>query len=235
MLTMQAVDDDVAFYGHGLSGSAAVQELQQALRELAQAAGWPAVDPGTITGVADSRLVRAVGSVLPNLAGLDGRVKQALTAALFAADRFGKLDEAAPYIAQYATYLTGAVRLLISKYGKGTAPPLQPAGRKLFVSPAAIEAQAAAVAARTGAITARSAAGAWRVALPATQLGRALGAAYKEVAPQASQPAGAEVVSEYTFNLKTGSLAWYKDWRYLVPIGVGTAAVAGLGVWWWRR
>lgn len=238
MLTAQVLESE--FAGYGFSGSAAVQTLQQQLAALAQAANWPAVNPGQITGTVTTQTIIALANVIPQLAGLDSTAKQALSLALQGAVAMGAvspemLAQAQKAVEQYATYLTGAVGMLIVKYGKASAPPPvtqpNPAGIKIVSS-----AVPAAVAAMAGRITTRTAAGVWRVAVPkAAGLGGPLGASYTEVAPSTSQPAGATVVSAYTFNLKTGSLPWYKDWRFLVPIGVGVAGATVLGVWWWRH
>lgn len=237
MLTAQLVDD---FDGYGFGGSAAVQGLQQQLTALAQAANWPAVNPGQVTGTVNTQTIVALAAVIPQLAGLDAKVRDILVFAINGAIAMGAVSaeimaQAQKVVEQYATYLSGAVGLLIAKYGKGSAPPVtqpNPAGIKIVKT-----ALPAAMASMSAVITTMTTAGTWRIAVPrsAGLGGRGFGAAYQEVAPSTSKPPGATVVTPYTFNLKTGSLPFYKDWRIMVPAGVGLAAVLGLVVWWWRR
>jgi hypothetical protein len=236
MLTAQIVGQEMPLYGPLGGSSAAVQQLQQALLELSQAAGWPAVNPGAVTGVANEALVRALIAVVPNLASLDSGVKAAIEVALTAAQYTGRLADVVPYVEQYATYIAMAVRALIMKYKTPVPPPPTPTtGLKPVVMQLSPKALQTAATSKAGAITARAPTGAWRVAVPAAAGLGGLGAGYVEVASQSSPPTGAQVVSVYSFDQKTGQLPFYKDWRYMVPIGVGAAGLGIFGFWWWRR
>lgn len=61
---------------------------------------------------------------------------------------------------------------------------------------------------------------------------------HQESTPSATDPAtrGSTAVDAKTFCQKTGScIPWYKDWRYLVPIGLGVSAAAVGGALYYRK
>lgn len=223
----------------GLQGSAEIEEMQRAMIALSQAAGWPAANPGPVTGVVDKRTVVALGLTIAQLSNLSTLEKLTLSGAIMAAsENSSALGYAQQVVGQYAKYLTIGIKALTVKYTKtsgdlptggrtaGGAPTGKGIKTAISISPGAVAAAAAAAAAGkypVGTLTAFSPKlAAWRVAVPVgSTLGAAvsLGAAYNELAPVKDKPAGAEVVTESDIDAKTGALPFYKNWRYLVPIG----------------
>ena len=238
-------DSEFVYQTGGLAGSAAVQQLQQALARLAQAANWPAVNPGTIDGVIGAKTIGALTAVIGNLAELSSTVKTALQFALAAAmTNTTAMATARQVTEQYASYLTTAINVLAIKYTSQKPPPpapgMPPGGvqTRVGVYTGAISPASGVASYPPGTITAFSAArGAWRIAVPkgAGLGGAQLGQGFTEVGSQKAQPAGATVIPENMFDKETAGKPWYKNWKYLVPIGVGVVGVGTGAVWLARR
>lgn len=252
MLMATDFSTGVQLVGHGLgdfAGAASVQKLQQALVGLSMAAGWPAVNPGPVTGDVSPQTVMAVSAVVANLGGkISSKIKTALQLGLaLAATSTTAMGAAKTLIAQYATYLQPAVLGLTAAYTKSTAPPTPPAPP--YVAPtnfftASKRAVFSPVAAGTqplpaGAIQTRTKTGAYRVAVPAAQatgLGGpsfSLGAEFFELPSRPSQSPGATLVTEGEFDKKTGEKPFYKKPLYWAILG--GVVVAGGGAWWFMR
>src|SRR5690349_14957752 len=97
----------------GFGGSAAVEEMQTALHNYAQATGNTAADPGKVDGIVGSKTVSAVAAVLPQVAStMSGGVGAILLIGLTAATvSTTAMTEAKAKVAQYASQITAAVKL----------------------------------------------------------------------------------------------------------------------------
>lgn len=212
------------------------------------AAGWPAADPGVISGTVTPQTVTAVASVVANLSGklISSSVKTAIQMATAAASfSTTAMSVAQSAIAQYAAYLIPAVFALTAKYTRATAPPavppprVQPQQLTTFArlwSPSPGTTSTKALPA--GSIQARTPAGLYRVAVPsATAAGlggpsASLGAApFFEVASRSTAAPGAILVSEKDFDKKTGDVPFWKKPTYWAIVG-GVVVVVGGGAYW---
>jgi hypothetical protein len=251
MLIAAEVSPDVELVGHGLGGTAAVEQLQQSLKALSQAAGWPAVNPGSATGSVNNQTVSAVTAVIGHLGGkINSTVQKALQMALvIASTNTTAMAAAKDAIATNASYISNAVRGLAAAYTvskkppAAPKPPLQPSAPFMPLMTAQYAKPAAPVpaAAKSLAIQARSAkTGLWRVAVPeslAAGLGgpaMSLGAAYHELPARATMEPGVRVVSESELEKKTGAAPIYKKPWFWAALG-GGALVLGGGIWFLRR
>lgn len=248
----------VQLVGGALSGTAEVQELQEALRSLSQAAGWPAVNPGEVTGIVNRQTVTAVAAVLPKLAGKISKwVATTLQAALaFAQMNSDAMAEATSAIEQYAQWITEGVRALTLAYSQGpsvptTTPEPTPEAVPTFlnriskyrVAGSGLVAKSPEPAplkktVPSSAITAFSSkAGLWRVAVPESQaagLGSSdLGQSFVELPSRADRPSGATVVSEKEFDDKIKK-PFYKRPLFWVAAG-GVVLLSGAGAWYFTR
>lgn len=97
-----------------LMGTAAIEQLQQALKSLAQVRSRPAIDPGPITGVVDDALMVSLNAALGILAEeLPSYVYLPLQAAMIAG---ATTAYAKGLVTQYAPQLTIAVNTATTKY-----------------------------------------------------------------------------------------------------------------------
>lgn len=191
-------------------GNAAVEQLQQALTALSQAAGWPAVNPGNVSGTVDAQTVAAIAAVIGNLSGkISKPIQIAIQAGVIVASvSTAAMSKATQVVGQYAGYLTGAVRLLTAVYTKGKKPPTAPP--KGFPAPPTPSVTPTVGPVPAGSITTYSPAiRAWRVAVPpgtAAGLGGPsvnLGGMFELPARQ-TRPATARLVSESVFDKEVG-------------------------------
>lgn len=226
----------------GFYGGADVQQLKQALRDLSQAAGWPAVNPGIVDVNVDIPLVNAIGAVVGSLADLPQSIRALIQAGiLIAYTNETAMQTIQTQIVTYAGALTTAVRALIIARYTGSPPPqaplLPPSQPRLRI---ARDASGQPLAARgvispitrpsstspvypAGTIAAQAAPSLYRIAVP-TGLG-SLGASYQEIATSTSPPAGARIVTLAVFEKETGQRPWYKRWQtYAIGGGVAVAA-----------
>lgn len=98
----------------GLAGSANVQQLQQALVNLAIATNRPAINPGPVTGEMNDQTVVAVSSAMGLLTEeLPGSVYLALQAGLLIGSA---TSQAKKYVEQYAPQLTIAANTAAIKF-----------------------------------------------------------------------------------------------------------------------
>lgn len=245
---------DCPFQGAGLgdfAGSAAVQNLQQSLTGLFKAAGWPAVNPGPVTGDVTPQTVLAVGNVVSHLGGkLSSDVKTALQLGLVGASLSTTVMGAAKtLVAQYAAQIHPAVLALTAVYTKGSVPPTPPpapigldrlksmtAQQFLPLIPFKPEAQTPTLP--SGSIQTRSKTGLFRVAVPAAQAAGLDGpslaaAAFFELPARSAAADDAQFVSETEFDRQTGSTPFYK--RPLYWAVLGGVVVAGGGAWYLLR
>lgn len=104
-------------------GSAQVEGLQSALKSLAQAANWPAADPGPIDGVVGVKTLTAVNAVINNVQEIPSTVRTALTVVLaLAMTDAESRAKAFELVATYASELTTAITVAIARYS-GANPP----------------------------------------------------------------------------------------------------------------
>lgn len=113
-----------------LAGSAAVENLQKALASLAQAANWPAANPGPADGVVGNKTVAAVGAVIANIPEIPSSLKALLVAGIAIAQTNAKaMAEAKTLIESHAPQITAAVLAAIARYsGSGQPSTTAPAG-----------------------------------------------------------------------------------------------------------
>jgi len=96
-----------------LAGSATVEQLQRALKGLAEVWNRPAIDPGTVTGVVDDATMAALTAALGILTEeLPSTVYLALQGALIAGST---TSYAKNLVTQYAPQLTIAINTAITK------------------------------------------------------------------------------------------------------------------------
>lgn len=243
---VQLVGDGFGDFG----GSAQVEQLQRSLQGLAMAAGWPAVNPGTITGSVTPQTVMAVSQVIANLGGkVSSKVKTALQIGLaVASTNASAMAAAKKLVEQYAGYVNPGVVALTAKYTLASKPapppPPPPAPAKLpafFMTAQRATFTPATVkgALPAGAIQTRSKSGLFRVAVPAgTAAGlggpsMSLGADFQELPPRTSAATGARFVSEGEFDKETGQQPFYKKPLYWAI--VGGVVVTGGGAWYLLR
>jgi len=73
----------------------------------------------------------------------------------------------------------------------------------------------------------------YRIAIPMTGvaglLGDGLSGLFTQVATSATLPSGVTLVSLDKLKEQLGEKPWYKNWKVLVPVGVGVLAAAGVG------
>lgn len=113
---------------YGFAGSAAVENLQRALTALAQAAGWPAANPGPVDGIVGPRTLSALIAVVTNINEIPSQVKYLLAPALAIALTNDRAQaEAKRLVEQYAAELTAAVTAAIARYAGSSQPANQPA------------------------------------------------------------------------------------------------------------
>lgn len=102
-----------------LAGSASVEQLQQALTNLAIATGRPAINPGKVTGVVDDQTMVAINA---GMGLLTEELPNWLFLALQAAMIVGATSSTAKkYVEQYAAQLTIAANTAAVKF-KTTTP-----------------------------------------------------------------------------------------------------------------
>jgi lysozyme family protein len=112
---------------YGFHGSAAVENLQRALTALAQAAGWPAANPGGVDGIVGPRTISAIIAVVANIPEIPSSVKYLLAPALAIALTNDRAQaEAKTLIEQYAAELTAATTAAIARYAGSSQPSSQP-------------------------------------------------------------------------------------------------------------
>jgi hypothetical protein len=245
MQVLADISPGVQLVGDGFgdfAGTAQVEQLQRSLQGLAMAAGWPAVNPGAVTGDVTPQTVMAVSQVVSHLGGkVSSKVKTALQIGLaVASTNTSAMAAAKNLVQQYAGFITPGVVALTAKYTGSALPPapppppsITPMGffppmQKATIQPAVRKSYPA------GSIQARTASGSFRVAVPASQaagLGGpalALGAAaFFEVSPRPTAATGVRLVSEKEFDNKTGATPFFKRPLVLASIGLG---VVGAGV-----
>ncbi len=107
--------------GHLMGGDPNVQALQQALTNLAQASGRPAINPGPISGVMNDSTVAAVAAGLQIMTEeLPSWLYLVLQAALVAGSATSK---AKTIVTQYAGQLTIAANAAAAKIHPATSGP----------------------------------------------------------------------------------------------------------------
>jgi hypothetical protein len=237
-----------------LQGTAQIEELQRALKNLAQAAQWPAVDPGAITGEIDFNLMTSVSTAATGELSVSGGLKAALDLALTYAMTKAP-DEALNYfttfVTEWAPQLTLAVNGLAQRYlGVEEVPPeAQPEPAmsvkqrmmsfttQRYVSPGTLTPVVKPIREYPiGSITTQARDGAWRVAVPKTALDGVMGLGQTAVDIFEASKSGdyAEVTPSTEKPIgplvvdeptfKKKITPWYKNWKILVPLG-GVAAV----------
>lgn len=236
-----------------LHGSAAVEQMQNALRALAQASGSSAVNV-TVTGVVDSATITAVltaldwaskklpsGAVPP---GFGTFLQFANVAAAISPEIRTQLVN---MISGAAATITATARALAILYAAPTSapppPPKQPVNVSVKLPVMSMTlAPGSALTSRSsypaGSISTQAAPGTWRVAVPKglAGLGDALAAGtHVEVAPvqSAAAPAGTVAVTAEQFRAEV--TPWYKDWKIMVPAGAGVLLLGAGAVWLRRR
>ena len=253
MQVLAEVSPDVQLVGTGLGdfgGAAQIQQLQQALKGLAQASGWTAVDPGFVTGAVNPQTISALTNVIPALAreaGLSSRTAEIVSVALRLAQSSPQLQAAAnTAVATNAGYITPAVLVLTAKYTRAPAPPPPIPSPVSPQVPFVVPMMRMAVTTPTvkplpvGAIQTRSKTGMFRVAIPARAaagLGGpavSLGEAFFELPPRTFATTGVQTVSETEFDRKTGAAPFYKRPLYWAIAG-GVAIAAGTGAYFLLR
>jgi hypothetical protein len=266
MLSASDLSPNVQLVGTGLgelAGVAEVQGLQQALTGLAMAAGWPAANPGAVTGSVTPQTVMAVGAVVSNLGGkIDDKIKTALQVGLaLAASSTTAMGAAKNLVSQYAGYLRPAVLALTAKYTKSSAPPVPPVppssatptpsmfttaqfkaamAKGVATAQAQVKARAAAAKFPPGSIQTQSKTGLFRVAVPSGSAGQlggpnlSLGAAFQELPPRTTAAPNVRFVSESQFEKETDPRPFYKKPRVLGGIAAGVAILGG-GAWYLTR
>lgn len=109
-----------------LTGSSAIEDLQQALKNLAQATANSAWDPGSVSGFVTDQTIGALSRAIPHLVhagpGLQ-HVAGELISAIHTADRHsGARPRAIDLIGRYAPQLTQGARVLAYRYMAGRYP-----------------------------------------------------------------------------------------------------------------
>ena len=250
MLIAADLSPNVQLVGSDLGGASAISALQQALTGLAIGAGWPAANPGGVTGSITPQTVSAVTAVVANLGGkIDGKIKTAIQVASALANvNVQAMSSLKTAISSYAPYLTPAIIALSLKYTNSPVTPPIPPGPPMYVNPLFInklvpmESRAAATTGSlpAGAIQARSKDGMYRVAVPAgiaSQLGgpsASLGAAFQELPSRANPAPNVRFVSETEFEKNTGTRPFYKKPLYWGGLAAGVAVLGG-GAYWMTR
>ena len=113
-----------SFTLQGLRGNAAVEGLQKALVNLAQATQRPAINPGPVDGIVGSQTMAAVSAALGLLSEeLPNWLYLALQTAMIAG---ANTSQAKQFVTSYAPQLTIAANTAAVKF-KTAAPVVQPA------------------------------------------------------------------------------------------------------------
>ena len=253
MLIAADLSPNVQLVGSGLGGASAISALQQALTGLAIGAGWPAANPGGVTGSITPQTVSAVTAVVANLGGkIDGKIKTAIqVASALASVNVQAMGALKTAISSYAPYLTPAIIALSLKYTKSPVAPPMPAAppsnatlhNTFFTSMVpGLKFHAASTTGNlpAGSIQTRSKNGMYRVAAPsgiASQLGGpsvSLGAAFQELPSRTTPVPNVRFVSEPEFEKDTGTRPFYKKPLYWGGLAAGVAVLGG-GAYWMTR
>lgn len=242
---------------YGFRGSAAVEQMQVELNNLAKRVGQPSWNV-PVTGEVDDKTVAALKGALIHYAGqLDSWLRFGVVASFSLLDScqgetcveirtalVSQIQSNAQAIAGVLKGLGVLSQPTPSTSSTSTLTAEQLARLKarsaMTSSPAMVTAstQAGAMAPKEyprGSITARSKTGLWRIAVPKAVAKAALGDAvnvlggdYIEVSPSQSKPAGVVEVSEEDFDRSVRP--WYKSPK-VWAIG-GGVVVLGVATWW---
>jgi hypothetical protein len=222
MLHASVLDDDVQLVGFGqFAGSASIENLQRSLVSLSQT-GWPATNPGPVTGQVNTQLMRALLEAIGSLAKMSSFERGALQLMLQGAMQNSTLFAGAKAaIESQSATLNIAVLAAVAKRTFSAQPPTTPSARAL---PA-------------GSFQAKTAAGSYRVAVPesiAAGLGRSgLGEDLVELPPRTAPSTGAILITESELDAKLKK-PFYKRPLYWAMLG-GGVVVAGGAFWLIRR
>lgn len=204
--------------------SSAVKNMQQALHAYATTVGFAPAEPGAIDGIVGDRTVNAVVAMVPLLPVIPAEIKSIAQLGPIALASPQVMAKAKTYIASNASKIRdGIIGLAAYQVATGKTPKpslnINPLVVGVVVNPGSVSSSAI-----------------WfydswkrqyRVALPAGLQG--LGAAYVEVMPSATQPAGGTQVSRTTFLTQIGK--WYATFWGIGAIATTVVAGGGVIVW----
>jgi len=111
----------------GLGGSAAIENLQNALTALAQVANWPSVNPGPVDGLVGTKTLSAVIGVISSIKEIPSSVRTVLGPILALAMTNDRAKAAAiKAVSEYAAQLTVGVTAAIARYAGSSQPGSNP-------------------------------------------------------------------------------------------------------------
>jgi hypothetical protein len=245
MLHASVLDDDVQLVGFGqFAGSASIENLQRSLVSLSQT-GWPATNPGPVTGQVNTQLMRALLEAIGSLAKMSSFERGALQLMLQGAMQNSTLFAGAKAaIESQSATLNIAVLAAVAKRTFSAQPPTSPTspGSKLpqMSLVQSFQMKSTTPSARAlpaGSFQAKTAAGSYRVAVPesiAAGLGRSgLGEDLVELPPRTAPSTGAILITESELDAKLKK-PFYKRPLYWAMLG-GGVVVAGGAFWLIRR
>lgn len=217
-----------------LAGTSEVENLQKALKSLAQVTGNPSFDPGAADGVVGDKTVAAVATVLPELASyLSSTVSGILTIGIAGGMAYDSA-KTRNLVSQYATPLTAAVLAVIAKKAVGGGATTPNAGAvkanalanmqsrlQRLLNPVSYDSGAGAGAMTSNTVWALDPEKGYRVAQPMGLQGPLGKAKYIEIGIYPTQPTSGTQIPLSQYLGLTGQAPWYKTWWGMTGIGVG--------------